>query len=891
MQDKHLALFLGAVLLLIGCRTAKETPSPALEPDYPTSNVPREFRAAWVATVANINWPSRPDLPVAEQKKEAIALLDVLARNNFNAVILQVRPQADALYPSELEPWSYYLTGMQGQAPQPFYDPLSFWIEEAHQRGLELHAWLNPYRAHHTTGGPISEQSIVRQYPDLVVELENGYWWMKPTHPQTQAHSLAVTMDLVQRYDLDGIHFDDYFYPYPSYNNGKDFPDQADYEAYRSAGGGLARDDWRRAAVDTFIQQLYSRIKAEKPHVKFGISPFGIWRPGYPPSIQGFDQYAALYADARKWLQKGWIDYWTPQLYWPINQIPQSFPVLLNWWTKQNSLGRHLWPGMSIGRLQGAAAIDETLNQIMVTRGMVSEAPGQVHWSIGPLVARPALADTLRKSVYRRQALVPPSPWLDDQPPAPPAVDAVLQADSVLVSWTPQGEESAFRWVLTWHYGDQQRQRILNQNQRFVRLPLFALRRGVPDSPVPEVLPPAASVLEKLSGVTLRAVDRTGQESAPRRVALPAFSQQQAGPLASFYHDPAPQPLTGFHTGWSVLTRRRQAALAGKDWAIATNIPGWLEDKPLDALPGRLRGGIDAGQSGLTPLNASLPTWPVREAFAKKGIQTIVVDWQLDGTAWDTDLLRLYKVLRHCAWERIAVLVVDRPNPLGGELVEGPLWPRPDSLGGSLPLRYGMTTAELVLYWNDVFDFDLALQTVSMANWDPAMSWPETGLTWTSGRTDLLQWTQVATQLGMRFFTLADLDPGFAMLQPYRALILGQPGNSGKRRDCQALLQQNGLPEAQWVRLHSPALQDSRWALQLVADGGEQVMTIRKALTAMEVLYRQYPDQFAWFAPGIDPAPGTPGRTWSEIYEAWQRQIRAFQTRRLYYALYDRAAG
>lgn len=888
MQKIHLMVFLVATLLLAGCRTSKETAPPAPVSAYPASDVPREFRAAWVATVANINWPSRPGLPVAEQKKEALALLDLLEHNNFNAVILQVRPQTDALYPSELEPWSYYLTGTQGQPPQPFYDPLAFWINEAHRRGLELHAWLNPYRAHHTTGGPVGEASIVRKFPDLVVELETGYWWMKPTHPRTQEHSLAVAMDLVRRYDLDGIHFDDYFYPYPSYNNGKDFPDQTDYEAYRSAGGALSKSDWRRAAVDTFIQRLYTSIKTEKPHVKFGISPFGIWRPGHPPSIQGFDQYEALYADARKWLNEGWIDYWTPQLYWPINQIPQSFPVLLNWWIEQNTMDRHLWPGMSIGRLPGTAAMDETLNQIMVTRGMVSDAPGQVHWSIAPLVDRPALRDTLRKSVYRQPALIPPSPWLDNQPPTPPAMDATVQGDSLLISWTPQGEESAFRWVLTWAYGDQEAYRIMNHDQRFVRLPLFALRRGVAATSPPRVLPPASAVLEKLTRVELRAVDRTGQESAPQQVTLPAFSWTQAGPLVAFYRDPPPKPLMGFHTGWSVLTRRKRDLLNNKDWLVATNIPDWPGEQKDSPLPGRLRAQLDVGQSGLTTKHSSLPVWEVDEAFAQKDIQMIVIDWQLDGSGWDTDLPRLFRLLQRCAWERIAVLIVDRPNPLGGEVVEGPLLPYPDSLGGNLPVRHGMTTAELILYWNDVFDFDLALQTVTMVNWDPREYWPETGMHWRSGRADLSNWSQLAAQPGMRFLIMAGIDPGFAVQQPYQAIVLEEPGDAEQRRAGLQELHQNGLSGAQWVRVDVASREQSVWNLRLNGTGDQQVISMRTALTVMDVLYHQYPDQFMWFAPGIDPAPGTPGLTRGDIYTSWQKQVGDFQVRRLYYALYDR---
>ena len=178
--------------------------------------VEREFRAAWVATVANINWPSEPGLSVAVQKQEAISIIETLEENNFNAVIFQVRPQSDALYQSELEPWSYFLTGKQGQAPVPFYDPLSFWIEESHKRGLELHAWLNPYRAHHIEGGDVSDHSVVKTRPELVVQLEMGYHWLIPTESETINYSLNVVKDIVKRYDIDGIHIDDYFYPYPS---------------------------------------------------------------------------------------------------------------------------------------------------------------------------------------------------------------------------------------------------------------------------------------------------------------------------------------------------------------------------------------------------------------------------------------------------------------------------------------------------------------------------------------------------------------------------------------------------------------------------------------------------------------------------------------------------
>ncbi|KAF5275472.1 hypothetical protein FQR65_LT16646 [Abscondita terminalis] len=264
-----------------------------LKVDLP--QVPREFRAAWVASVANINWPSKNNLSTEEQKQEAISLLDFLKSNRFNAVIFQVRPAADALYKSEYEPWSVFLTGQQGKAPYPYYDPLEFWVEEAHKRGLELHVWLN---------------------------------------------ALSCTSQR-KRY---GVHFDDYFYPYAEYNGGQDFPDTESWNAYVKSGGKLTRADWRRNSVNTFIERIYKEIKAEKNHVKFGISPFGIWKPGYPAGIQGSSQYDQLYADAKLWLNKGWIDYFAPQLYWPIEPAKQSFTTLLRWWESENTLGRHVWP-------------------------------------------------------------------------------------------------------------------------------------------------------------------------------------------------------------------------------------------------------------------------------------------------------------------------------------------------------------------------------------------------------------------------------------------------------------------------------------------------------------------------------------------------------------------
>ena len=430
-----------------------------------------EFRAAWVATVDNINWPSKPGLSSKEQQQEAITLLNYLKDHHFNAVIFQVRPMADALYKSNLEPWSYYLSGMQGKAPDPFYDPLEFWVEAAHDRGLELHVWLNPYRAYHPTGKDISNESIVKTNPELVVYLKQGYYWMDPAKKETQDRTAAVVQDIVKRYDIDGVHLDDYFYPYLEYNKGEDFPDTTSWKAYTANGGNLSRSDWRRNAVNTLIERLYKEIKITKNQVKFGISPFGVWRPGYPASIEGFDQYDKLYADAKLWLNKGWIDYFSPQLYWPINRIPVSFPVLLGWWSKENTQQRHLWPGMSVSRDTSAKGVNETLSQIMITRGMLPESMGAVHWSISSLTRNPNLSKALLDGPYQKDALVPASNWLAHSTPSKPTVEAKVQNEIVHISWLQPTQKEVFRFVVYYQYGNNWAYRILNRNDRSIDLP------------------------------------------------------------------------------------------------------------------------------------------------------------------------------------------------------------------------------------------------------------------------------------------------------------------------------------------------------------------------------------------------------------------------------------
>lgn len=446
-----------SLLLACGIDAARAESGPIPSPPAVRS----EFRAAWIATVANIDWPTKPGLPVSTQRAELIGLLDLAAELNLNAVVLQVRPACDALYRSELEPWSEFLTGEMGRPPDGDWDPLETAIEEAHSRGIELHAWFNPYRASHPQGkGPFSPQHVSKRIPDSVRSY-GEYLWLDPGDAAAVAHSIAVVEDVVRRYDVDGVHFDDYFYPYPidrpSEQGGGplDFPDDASWSDYcdqTPQDGRLDRASWRRANVDRFIQAISRGVAEIKPDVRFGVSPFGIWRPGNPEGITGFDPYEKLYADSKLWLEEGWVDYFTPQLYWPIDSKGHSYTKLLAWWAGHNPKGRLLWPGSytSQAATKGWSA-GEIVAQVEAARDQPG-ATGVVHFSIKALRDDlGGVATALRQGPYQEGALAPPAPWKPGYAlPAPePKATAQRDAAGVTVSWT--GEPLEWLWtVQTW---------------------------------------------------------------------------------------------------------------------------------------------------------------------------------------------------------------------------------------------------------------------------------------------------------------------------------------------------------------------------------------------------------------------------------------------------------
>ena len=359
-----------------------------------------EFRGVWVASVHNLDWPSRAGLSAAEQKAQLRAMLDRAVSLKLNAILLQVRPACDALYASKKEPWSQFLTGTQGVSPG--YDPLAFAVAEAHARGLELHAWFNPFRAAVDSGAKLAANHVAREHPDWTRHF-GSQLWLDPGEPAARDHVLGVILDVVRRYDIDGVHIDDYFYPYPLKRGDASFPDEATW-ARHGAASGLSREDWRRDNINRFVQAMYRGVKGAKSGVRVGISPFGIWRPGVPSTIEAqLDAYAQLFADSRKWLAEGWCDYLAPQLYWGISPAKQSFPVLLYWWRAQ-SRGRAVWPGIATERIGAARPAQEIIDQIALTRRGTG-SPGHIHWSMKALMRdQGGIAEKLRAGPYAEKA-------------------------------------------------------------------------------------------------------------------------------------------------------------------------------------------------------------------------------------------------------------------------------------------------------------------------------------------------------------------------------------------------------------------------------------------------------------------------------------------------------
>ncbi len=398
----------------------------------------REFRAAWVATVTNIDWPSTTTLTPAQQRTEIINILNSHKNSGMNAIIFQIRPSCDAFYISNIEPWSQWLTGTQGTAPNPIYDPLSFAIDEAHKRGMELHAWFNPYRSVVSSSSSVSNSHISKTHPEWHMQFGTPYKMLDPGIPAARNYVISVILDVVKRYDIDAVHFDDYFYPYEGIT-------VQDSMSWRLYGGGFSnKADWRRANVNTLITMLRDSIKYYKPYVKFGISPFGIWKNSSSDPLgsntSGLESFSAIYADSRRWVQLGWIDYITPQIYWNIGYSVADYAVLVPWWSS-NSFQRHFYVGQAAYRIGNSGAwsnYSEMPNQIRLNR-TYSQVKGSIYFSSKSITNNlGGFRDSLRNNFYKYPALIPTMPWKDSIPPNKPINLVAIKdttAKTITLTW------------------------------------------------------------------------------------------------------------------------------------------------------------------------------------------------------------------------------------------------------------------------------------------------------------------------------------------------------------------------------------------------------------------------------------------------------------------------
>jgi uncharacterized lipoprotein YddW (UPF0748 family) len=423
-------------------------PCPAPDPATPK----RQVRAEWIASVTNIDWPSRTGLSAAEQQAELVRWLDEAVARRLNTVILQVRPTADAFWPSPWEPWSQWLTGTQGQ--DPGYDPLGFAVAEAHRRNLELHAWFNPYRvAMNADPSRLRPDHPARVHPDWVVPY-GGKLYYNPGIPEVRRFTEDAILDAVRRYDVDAVHFDDYFYPYPV--AGQQFDDETTYQRYGAADFPV-KADWRRDNVNRLISELAARIAEVKPWVKFGVSPFAVWRnqatdPAGSDTTAGVQTYDDLGADTRKWVREGWLDYLVPQAYWTIGFAPADYAKVMSWWAGVvDGTGVQLYAGQANYKVGVSTQSPEWMDPAELSRHLtfnrsLPQVGGDVYFSAKDVRAnRLSHMDVVVAEHYTRAALVPVAPRRGGQAPHRPVILTARAApDGVQLRWAAGRDTTSF---------------------------------------------------------------------------------------------------------------------------------------------------------------------------------------------------------------------------------------------------------------------------------------------------------------------------------------------------------------------------------------------------------------------------------------------------------------
>ena len=560
----------------------------------------REMRAVWVAHVFNLDWPTARTRTPAQQRQEYISLLDRHRQNGLNAVVVQVRASADAIYPSTLEPWSEWLTGTQGQAPSPLYDPLAFMVRETHRREMEFHAWMNPYRAlTNATTASVAPNHVTRLHPNWVVPYGN-LRVLDPGLPAVRQYLVRVVMDVVRRYDIDAMHFDDYFYPAPQ--AGLTFDDNASFAA--DPRGFTSKNDWRRSNVDIFVKLVSDSIKAAKPRVKFGISPPGVWRNG--TSVGGtattaFASYTDIFADSRKWLKRGWVDYLAPQVYFAIGQTAANYSLIVPWWSQQVNpdTARHVYIGQGPYRVSatstepGFRSPSQLPSQIRLLRQQPN-VQGSIFYNSTPLLANPmGFVDSLRANFYRHPALVPTMPWKDNVPPLAPRIVS-QQNDPALpqtrLSWQaslPAADGETARWYAVYRLPGR------GTPATAADLTNAANLVGITDTTVFSIAGPTDP---GRYAYVVTALDRLHNESAPANVDVLVLSTNAAA-LAAAFEPAAPNPFSQETTVAFTLAAPGPAELrvldvAGREVAVLTSGPHAAGRHSVTLQAGHLPAGL-----------------------------------------------------------------------------------------------------------------------------------------------------------------------------------------------------------------------------------------------------------------------------------------------------------
>jgi uncharacterized protein YbbC (DUF1343 family) len=660
--------------------------------------------------------------------------------------------------------------------------------------------------------------------------------------------------------------------------------------------------------------------------VKFGLSPFGIWRPYNPPAIGGsFDQHNTLYADAKKWLNEGWIDYYSPQLYWPVNQLLQSYPVLLGWWNSENIKGRHLWPGISIGRQPVDKATDEAINEIMIARGILPKSPGVVHWSIGSLVYSPEMTKAISDGPYRKKALVPASPWLDKRSPVPPEVNITLKKDSVVISWSHKDMNDISNCVVYYKYGSQWNYNIHGNTVTSDNIPSFIVNRTFLNRTDLRTIKSIEEVLIPLDSVAVSAVDRYGNESVLARKKVSGISFTDAPALTEVLNQYAAMTKVPVlktpvvRPGIDVLVEDHLDLIKNKRIGLITNPSAVGSDlrSSIDILAGTpgvnlaalfgaehgVRGAQQGRiiQEGEPDPRTGIPVYSLYGDSLAPGkewlenLDALIFDIQGVGSAWYTYKYTMAHAMQACAKAGIPFIVLDRPNPLGGRIVEGPMRNTGSTFHYPLPLRHGMTYGELATMWNETEGYGADLTVVPMKGWRRSMMWDETGLLWVMTSPNMGTLETAIVYPGQCLFERMNISEGRGTTKPF--LLTGSTWvNAEKAAEDLNSRRITGavFRPVYFIPENAGTGSNPRGKPWNKMCGGVEIMltdyrafrSVETALNIIDAYRKTNPDSLVWNPPSLIKQLEEPGMSIEQVVKACQDDVSEFMKIREKYLLY-----